>query len=227
MFIDDGSEVFNPSNSGEVAVAQNSFNRRADRGRSTYDRPQRFAWNGVYEVPFFHEQKGFLGHAAGGWQISGALTSQSGSPFAPLAGIDPGNVLTGIDGLVGLAVRPNILPGVSLHGVSMNDIYRNGASKYFSEVTAANPIGNAGRNILRTPPLNNLDFAVNKIFRMPWENHSLSYRLEFYNAFNHRNYGIPEARINSPAFANEGTAGTDPTTTLLNRRIVMGLRYQF
>jgi hypothetical protein len=48
-----------------------------------------------------------------------------------------------------------------------------------------------------------------------------------YNAFNHRNYGIPEARINSPAFANEGTAGTDPTTTLLNRRIVMGLRYQF
>jgi len=227
MFIDDGSEVFNPSNSGEVAVAQNSFNRRADRGRSTYDRPQRFAWNGVYEVPFFHEQKGFLGHAAGGWQISGALTSQSGSPFAPLAGIDPGNVLTGIDGLVGLAVRPNILPGVSLHGVSMNDIYRNGASNYFSEVTAADPIGNAGRNILRTPPLNNLDFAVNKIFRMPWENHSLSYRLEFYNAFNHRNYGIPEARINSPAFANEGTAGTDPTTTLLNRRIVMGLRYQF
>jgi outer membrane receptor protein involved in Fe transport len=227
MFIDDGSEVFNPSNSGEVAVAQNSFNRRADRGRSTYDRPQRFAWNGVYEIPFFQKQEGVLGHLAGGWQISGALISQSGSPFSPLAGIDPGNVLTGIDGLVGLAVRPNILPGVSLSGVSINDIYRNGGSKYFSQVTAANPIGNAGRNILRTPPLNNLDFALNKIFRMPWEGHALSYRLELYNAFNHRNYGIPEARINSPAFANEGTAGTDPTTTLLFRRIVMGLRYQF
>ena len=136
-------------------------------------------------------------------------------------------MLTGIDGLVGSAVRPNILPGVNLSGVSINDIYRNGASKYFSQVTAASPIGNAGRNILRTPPLNNLDFALNKIFRMPWEGHQLSYRLEMYNAFNHRNYGIPEARINSPAFANEGTAATDTTGTLLNRRIVMGLHYQF
>ena len=226
MFIDDASEVFNPSNTGEVAVAQDSFNRRLDRGRSTYDRPQRFALNGVYEIPFLHEQKGFVGHVVGGWQLSGALTSQSGSPFSPLAGIDPGNVLTGIDGLVGSAVRPNILPGVSLAGVSINDIYRNGASKYFSEVTAANPIGNAGRNILRSTPLNNLDFAVNKIFRMPWEGHALSYRLELYNAFNHRNYGIPTAAIHSPAFANEGAAGGG-TDNLLFRRIVMGLRYQF
>jgi hypothetical protein len=174
-----------------------------------------------------HDQKGLVGHVLGGWQISGDLTSQSGTPFTPLAGIDPGNVLTGIDGLVGQAVRPNILPGVSLAGVSINDIFRNGASKYFNEVTAANPIGNAGRNILRTVPLNNTDLAFNKIFRMPWEGHSLSYRLELYNAFNHRNYGIPEARINSPAFGNEGTAGSDPALTLLNRRIVMGLRYQF
>jgi hypothetical protein len=225
-FIDDGSEVFNPSNSGEVAVAQDSFARRLDRGRSTYDRPQRLAVNGVYEVPFMHDQKGLVGHALGGWQISGGLTSQSGTPFSPLAGIDPGNVLTGIDGLIGLAVRPNVLPGVSLSGVSINDIYRNGASKYFSQVTAANPIGNAGRNILRAVPLNNTDLAFNKIFRMPWEGHALSYRLELYNAFNHRNYGIPEARINSPAFGNEGAAsgGSD---NLLFRRIVMGLRYQF
>jgi hypothetical protein len=220
-FIDDGSEVFNPSTSGEVAVAQNSFARRQDRGRATYDRPQRFAVNGVYEIPLMREQKGVAGHVLGGWQVSGFLTAQSGSPFSPLAGIDPGNVLTGIDGLVGLAVRPNVLPGISLSGVSINDIYRNGASKYFSQVTAASPIGNAGRNILRSTALNNMDLAINKSFRMPWEGHALSYRLEMYNALNHRNYGIPEARINSPAFGNEGA--TDGGI----RRIVMGLRYQF
>ncbi|MBZ5607781.1 MAG: TonB-dependent receptor [Acidobacteriia bacterium] len=221
MFIDDGSEVFNPSVAGEVAVAQNSYNRRADRGRSTYDRPQRFAVNGVYELPFMRDQKGLVGHVVGGWQVSGFLTSQSGSPFSPLAGVDPGNALTGIDGLVGLAIRPNVLPGVGLSGVNINDIFRNGASKYFSQVTAANPIGNAGRNILRSTPLNDVDFAVNKSFRMPWEGHALSYRLEMYNALNHRNYGIPEARIISPAFGNEGA--TDGGI----RRIVMGLRYQF
>jgi outer membrane receptor protein involved in Fe transport len=220
-FIDDGSEVFNPSTSGEVALAQNSFARRQDRGRATYDRPQRFAVNGVYEIPFMREQKGVAGHILGGWQVSGFLTAQSGSPFSPLAGIDPGNVLTGIDGLVGLAVRPNVLPGISLSGVSINDMYRNGALKYFSQVTAASPIGNAGRNILRSTALNNMDLAINKSFRMPWEGHALSYRLELYDALNHRNYGIPEARINSPAFGNEGA--TDGGF----RRIVMGLRYQF
>jgi hypothetical protein len=105
--------------------------------------------------------------------------------------------------------------------VNINDIYRNGASKYFSQVTPASPIGNAGRNILRSTALNNMDLAINKSFRMPWEGHALSYRLEMYNALNHRNYGIPEARINSPAFGNEGA--TDGGF----RRIVMGLRYQF
>ena len=45
-FIDSASEVFNPS-SGEVAVSHDSFNRAADRGRSTYDRPHRLTGNFV------------------------------------------------------------------------------------------------------------------------------------------------------------------------------------
>ncbi len=57
-FIDTASEIFNPS-SGEVAVAQDSFNIRADRGRSAYDRPHRLTANVVYELPIFREQKGF------------------------------------------------------------------------------------------------------------------------------------------------------------------------
>jgi hypothetical protein len=220
-FIDDASEVFNPSNSGEVAVSQDSFNRRLDRGRSTYDRPHRFVTNGVFELPFMREQKGFLGHAIGGWQVSGFLTLQSGSPFSPLAGIDPGNRLTGIDGLVGNAIRPNVLPGVSLAGVSVAQIFRQGASAFFSQVTKDNPIGNAGRNILRAAPYQDVDLSIQKSFKLPWENHSLQYKLEMYNTLNHRNFGIPEARINSNAFANQWL--TDGG----NRRIVMGLRYQF
>lgn len=57
--IDTASEIFNPS-SGEVAVAQDSFDLRSARARSTYDRPRRFTGNAVYELPFFREQKGAL-----------------------------------------------------------------------------------------------------------------------------------------------------------------------
>ena len=59
-FIDTASELFNPSG-GEVAVAQNSFDPRADRARSTYDRPLRLSANFVYELPFFKNQQGFVG----------------------------------------------------------------------------------------------------------------------------------------------------------------------
>src|SRR5712691_5599870 len=85
-FIDGASEVFNPSVSGEIAFPQDPTNRRADRGRSTYDRPQRFTINGVFELPFLRSQNGVLGRILGGWQLNGFLTLQSGAPFTVLNG---------------------------------------------------------------------------------------------------------------------------------------------
>ncbi len=219
-FIDLASEIFNPSVSGEVAVPQDSYNWRADRGRSTYDRPHRFSVNGVYELPFFRDQKGAIGRLLGGWQVSGFLTFQSGAPFSPLAGIDPGFRLSGIDALVGNAIRPNVATDLDLSRMTLREILQAGGRTLFSNVTAANPIGNAGRNILRADGINNLDLAVVKNIRIS-ESNTLQYRCEFYNTSNTRNYGIPEARVNSTAFGLEGN--TDGG----NRRIVMGLRYTF
>lgn len=59
-FIDNASELFNPSN-GEIAVAQDSFDRNADKARSAFDRPMRLTGNVVYELPFYKQQSGFLG----------------------------------------------------------------------------------------------------------------------------------------------------------------------
>jgi hypothetical protein len=223
-FIDDASEVFNASVAGEVAVPQDSFNRRADRGRSTYDRPHRFVVNGVWETPWFRNKKNLAGYALGGWQVSGFLTFQSGSPFAPLNGADPGNRLTGIDGLIGNSIRPNLNTNLDLSRMTLEQLWNvpGGPRSLFSQVTAANPIGNAGRNILRSDGIGNLDVAVNKSFTMPWgEAHRLNLRMEMYNATNTRNFGIPNASVNNPAFGNQWL--TDGG----NRRIIMGLRYTF
>ena len=121
-FIDDASEIFNPS-SGEVAVAQDSFNRSADRARSTYDRPHRFSGNVVYELPYFQDQRGFLGHVLGGWQINSFFTFQSGAPFTVLNGSDPTGALSGIAGLVGDAIRPNVITTLDISGMSIEEIY--------------------------------------------------------------------------------------------------------
>jgi hypothetical protein len=219
-FIDDASEIFNPSVSGEVAVSQDSFNRRADRGRSTYDRPHRFSVNVAYDLPMFADQHGFVGHVLGGWQVNAFVTLQSGAPFTVLNGADPTGALAGIDGLVGNAIRANVNTSLGLASMSVEEILRAGGKSLFSAVVAPQRVGNIGRNALRADGIQNLDFGIIKNTRIT-ENHRLQFRAEFYNATNSRDFGIPESRVNSANFLNQwGTNGG-------NRRVVLALRYIF
>jgi len=121
-FIDTASEIFNPS-SGEVAVSQDSFNRSSDRARSTYDRPHRLAGNFVYELPWFQDQKGLKGHVLGGWQVNGFFTFQSGAPFTVLNGSDPAGALSGINTLVGDAIRPNVFTDLNVSSMNVAQLF--------------------------------------------------------------------------------------------------------
>jgi hypothetical protein len=107
-FIDGASDILNPSPTGEIGYPQNSFNRSADRGRSAWDRPHRIAVNGVFELPFFRQQKGALGKILGGWLATGFLTLQSGAPFSVLDGSDPGLRLSGLPTTVPANLNTNL-----------------------------------------------------------------------------------------------------------------------
>ncbi|MCA1607667.1 MAG: hypothetical protein LC775_19865 [Acidobacteria bacterium] len=218
-FIDQASEIFNPS-SGEVAVSQDSFNRSTDRARSAYDRPHRLSGNFVYELPFYQDQKGFVGHLLGGWQVNGFFTFQSGAPFTVLNGSDPAGALNGINTLVGDAIRPNLITNLPLGSMSIPEIIAAGGGGLFQRITAQQRVGNAGRNILRADGINNIDLGIFKNTRIA-ENQKIQLRAEFNNATNTRDFGIPDGRVNSANFLNQwGTNGG-------NRRIVLGLRYVF
>jgi hypothetical protein len=218
-FIDTASEIFNPS-SGEVAVSQDSFNRSTDRARSTYDRPHRLTGNFVYEFPWFQNQSGWKGHVLGGWQVNGFFTFQSGAPFTVLNGSDPAGALSGINTLVGDAIRPNLVSNQPLSSMTVPEIIAAGGAGLFQRITAAQRVGSAGRNILRADGINNVDLGIFKNTAIG-ENQRLQFRAEFNNATNTRDFGIPEGRVNSSNFLNQwGTNGG-------NRRIVLGVRYIF
>jgi hypothetical protein len=230
-FIDDSSEIFNPS-AGEVAVSQNSFNRAADRGRSTYDRPHRFSANFVYEIPIGGLDQKAARYALGGWQISSFITSQSGSPFTPLNGSDPTLALGGIDGLVGSAIRPNLNTSSDLSRMSVEQIWNAGGRSLFSTLPTCQRIagtntctplqrhGLAGRNILRSDGIASIDLSVMKTTRIA-ERHQLQLRADFFNFSNTRNFGIPPNAVTSANFANQW--GTDGG----NRRVFVSLKYLF
>ena len=218
-FIDIGSEIFNPS-SGEVAVAQDSFNIEADRGRSAYDRPHRLSGNFVYELPWHQSQVGALGRLLGGWQINGFFTLQSGAPFTVLNGSDPTGALSGIDSLVGQAIRPNVNTTLPISSMNIEELIAAGGRSLFQVLQPGQRVGNAGRNILRADGINNIDLGIFKNTRIT-ETQRLQIRAEFYNFTNTRNFGIPDGRVNSANFLNQWATNGG------NRRIILGLRYLF
>jgi hypothetical protein len=226
-FIDTASETFNPSNA-EVAISQNPFDLEADRARSSFDRPHRLSGNFVYELPFFRAQKGFLGRALGGFQINSFFTIQSGAPFTVLNGSDPAGALSGIDGLVGNAIRPNLITDMPLSRMSIPEILAacgvrtttNSCPALFGITTAGQRFGNAGRNILRAQGLRLVDFGVIKNTRIS-ETVRFQLRADMFNVFNTRNFGVPEGRVNAPNFLNQWATNGG------NRRIILGARLVF
>src|ERR1700752_4405506 len=218
-FIDTMSEIFNVSR-GEIAVAQDSYNRRADRARSSFDRPQRIAGNFVYELPFYRDQKGFAGVVLGGWQLNSFFSLQSGSPFTPLNGSDPAAALASISSLVGNAIRPNLNTTLDLSNMSVEEIVAAGGRSLFTPITTAQRVGNVGRNVLRSDGINNVDFGILKTTRIG-ENQRLQIRADFFNLTNSRDFGIPNSTVTATDFLNQW--GTDGG----NRRIIVGLRYVF
>jgi len=228
--IDTTSEIFNPS-TGEVAVAQDSFDLRSDRARSTYDRPNRFTGNAVYELPFFQDQKGAVGHLLGGWQVNAFFTLQSGAPFTVINGSDPTGALNGIDSLVGNAIRPDLNTTLDVSSMNIIELLAAGGAKLFLPLPAFDEskrgttqigkrVGNAGRNILRADGIQNLDFGILKNTTL-FEGHKVQFRADMFDATNTRNFGIPNGTVTSANFLNQWATNGG------NRRIVLGLRYTF
>jgi hypothetical protein len=210
--IDDVTDVI-PASTSEFARSQNSFDRRADRARSGYDRPHRLTGNFVYELPFYQHQSGSTGKFFGGWQLNSFFTFQSGAPFTVTLGSDT----TGS----GNPIRPNLNTNLVLSGMTISEILVAGGANLFRGLSPGERVGNAGRNILRSDGLNLVDFGIIKNTRLS-ESVRIQFRADMFNSFNSRNFGIPNGAFNSGAnFLNQwGTNGG-------NRRIVLGARLAF
>jgi hypothetical protein len=83
-------------------------------------------------------------------------------------------------------------------------------------------LGNASRVPVYGPDFVNTDFSVIKQFKLPWENMGLNFRAEFFNLFNHAQFGLPVNDINAPS----GFGAVNSTVN--NPRVVQfGLKLTF
>jgi hypothetical protein len=197
--IDNASGFF--TSAGDPNFPQDSFNTRAERGRSNFDVRHRLSLSYAYDFPFGRgrsllSDRGWLTTALTGWQTYGIVTLQSGRPFtvALLPEIDNSN--TGRSNLgFGANDRPNIVGNPRLEDRS--------PGKWFNTAAFALPprgsFGNAGRNILDGPGFQNVNASLVKNTRLR-EGMELQFRAEAFNLFNHPNFDLPDNFLGSPTF---------------------------
>ena len=187
--IDDGS---NGSGDGDSLVPENVACPGCDRASGIWDARHVFNANAIYELPFgqgkqFLNEPGFLRAVAGGWEVTSTFVARTGFPVNVLISRSSATVPDGNTS----DQRPDLVPGVSLTppGGSTIGQWLNPAA---FAVPAAGTFGDAPRDVARGPGAWQMDFGVGKRVALT-ERASLQFRAEFFNLFNHPQYGLPQA----------------------------------
>jgi hypothetical protein len=185
---------------GTFREPQNGNNLKAERGLAEFDIKQRFVASYVWELPFGHGRRwGSNWHDAadlvlGGWTLSGIHVLQGGLGLTATLG---GSSVLNIGGE--RRARPNVVgnPILSDSQRTLARWFNIDAFAAFSPSPQA--FGNAGVGIMRGPGYRNFDFTLAKNFQIK-ERFRFQFRTEFFNAFNHANFGPPNISRDSSGF---------------------------
>jgi hypothetical protein len=195
-----------------------------------FDRTHNFQLFADWALPFGHGKQwlsqGIAAAVAGGWQLNGILSRESGLPFTiASAGTSvnaPGNTQTAEQVLTNVAILGG--HGIGATGAS----YFNPAA--FAPVTTVS-FGNSGRDILRGPGVFNVNASLFRNFRFT-ERFLLQFRAETFNLTNTAQFGLPGATVTSATFNADGSIkslnGYSQITTASNeRQLRFALRLSF
>jgi hypothetical protein len=165
--------------STQGVVVQNSYDVRADRGLSDFDARHRVVVSGLYDLPF----KG--GRIREGWQLATIVQVQTGNPV---------NIITTNSTINGVpnTLRPDVTGPIQITG---------SVERWFdpSVFVPVNRFGNLGRNVVLGPGFSTADFSVIKNTNFS-ESLRLQFRAEFFDIFNHANFGQPGNVVGSANF---------------------------
>jgi Carboxypeptidase regulatory-like domain/TonB dependent receptor len=162
-----------------------------DRGNSDFDIRHAFTAGVTYNLPSPESNK--IAHATlGGWSVDGFIFARTAPPVDVVSGLV---FADGID----LYPRPDVVPGVPL--VLYQSQYPGG--KAFNPAAFTPPPtgqqGDFGRNVLRGFGAWQADVAFQRQFQLT-EKVGLHFRGEFFNLFNHPNFGPPDNNLTDALF---------------------------
>jgi hypothetical protein len=198
--------------SGNSVYPSNPFNLRQNYGNADYDIRQYVSASYVYDLPHFAGPKVLVDN----WEFSGTVFHSTGLPFSV---IDTGTA----GGIANYSVNGTPNPLFAQQTASINGHTHCGGNAaangnpcaFASDFAAATDFGQSRRNQLYGPNYTDVDFAVTKGFNMPhWETAKLKIGAQFFNLFNHPNFGQPYNDVASPGLGTITSTVNTPTSIL-------------
>src|SRR6266446_3668324 len=179
------------------ALPQNAYNYAAEMSNSNLDIRSRFVGNFIWDLPLGQGKRFLSGPGAasrwlGGWQLNGIVTLQTGSPYS---------VVAANDGLIGFthAVYADCI-GNPFTGATTDHNSYTTTGFLINPVAFAQPangsFGTCAPRKFHGPGIQMVDLSLFKQFKFT-ERWQLQFRAEFFNTFNHPNFGNPSADISS------------------------------
>jgi hypothetical protein len=222
--LDDMSDVFNNRSASHPT---DNMNPRVDYGPADFNLKHRVIATVGYDLPFMKSNRWI-----GGWSVNSIISLQGGVPFSPYSASSSYDLNK--DGYTTDRVVPGIAPmSTRTNGnPATGYIIYNDWSKETNPVThARGPIFTAancanglfcnppiGRNSVSGPGYKNVDFGVTKSIRIT-ERSSVKFMANAFNLFNHPNFGLPAANLNSKGSFGKSSTTFDPRVTQLAVRI--------
>jgi hypothetical protein len=190
------SRAIDPSTGGsgmDLANVSNPYlGWKFDVGPSMLDRTHVFFTDFVYSIPFLrNSQSRFLKTAVGGWELSGIITAQTGTPLnVSYNGTSVCNVVSNC------SIRPDLVGSISYpkSATTLNGGVSNPTIQWFSPSSFGAPaigaFGNLGYNALRGPGRDNWNLSLFKEFVISEDRGTrFEFRAESFNTWNHTEFG--------------------------------------
>jgi Carboxypeptidase regulatory-like domain len=196
---------------------------KLDWAPSQIDAHNNFIASVIYDMPFGKGKKfgnnwnGATNSLLGGWQLTVIEKITSGFATPLIDSFNQSGVTFNSGGNGNNYNRPDQNAGCSTY--SNRSKLQSFDPTCFS--VAVGHLGDASRIPVYGPDFVNTDFSVIKQFALPWESTGLSFRAEFFNLFNHAQFGLPVGDISAAGFGSVQSIVNNP------RLIQFGLKFTF
>jgi len=169
--------------------------RPTQKALSAFDVTHNFVTSYSYSIPF---DKIASNRLTTGWRISGITRFSTGLPVTMLETDDNSLLGTSGSGPIQLPIDTPNFSGGTLHFTNPRSLQPYFNTSLFTQEPLGH-LGTASRRFFHGPGTNNWDITVEKDTAIT-ERMNLQFRSEFFNAFNHAQFGLPDGNFNDSSF---------------------------